>query len=273
MRFHPQLIGGLLCAALTLPAAAGFQDMLKGAIGSGGDSGSVGDMLGNALGGGASSLPGNEVAAGLKEALAKGVENAINTLGKPNGFLGNQLVRIGMPDSLKTVASIASKAGGKQYVDGFVSSMNHAAEQATPKAAKVLGDAIREMSVDDAMGILKGPDDAATRYFRKKSGKRLEQSFMPIVKQATDKAGATSAYKKLLSQGQGMLGDSAGGGLLGGAVGGLLGGGGGSSLDLDKYVTDKTLDGLYKYIAIEEKQIRTNPLARSSDLLKKVFGN
>ncbi len=271
MKFHPRLIGGLLCAALTLPATAGFQDMLKGAIG-GGNSGNVGDMLGNALSGGAKNLPGSEVAAGLKEALAKGVENAINSLGKPNGFLGNQLVRIGMPDSLKTVASIASKAGGKQYVDGFVSSMNHAAEQATPKAARILGDAIREMSVDDAMSILKGPDDAATQYFRKKSGKRLEQRFMPIVKQATDKAGATSAYKKLLSQGKGLLGDSAGGGLLGGAVNGLLGGGSGS-LDLDKYITDKTLDGLYKYIAMEEKQIRSNPLARSSDLLKKVFGN
>ncbi len=254
----------------SLPARAGFQDLLQGAIGGNGGEGGLGGAIGEAVGGGSSSaLPGSEVAAGLKEALANGVEKAVSTLGKPNGFLGNELVRIGLPDSLKTVAQVASQVGGKRYVDGFVSSMNHAAEQATPKAAKVLGDAIREMSVDDAMKILKGPDDAATRYFREHAGKRLEQQFLPIVKQATDQAGATRAYKQLLKQGQGLTGGS-GGGLLGGALGGMVGGGA-SSLDLDQYVTDKTLDGLFKYIAIEEKQIRTNPVARSSELLKKVF--
>ena len=84
-------------------------------------------------------------------------------------------------NSRKYVADIASKAGGKQYVDSFISSMNHAAEQATPEAATILSDAIRDMSVDDAMSILNGPDDAATQYFRKSSEKRLEQSFLPII--------------------------------------------------------------------------------------------
>ncbi len=260
MKRYSTLVAGVFCASLSLPiAAAGLGDLLQGALG-----GNAGELLGKV--GGSSALDSSEVGAGLKEALAKGVENALTHLGRPNGFLNDQLVRIGMPDSLKTIASVARKVGGQRYVDGFVASMNHAAEQATPEAARILGDAIREMSVDDAMAILKGSDDAATQYFRRKSEKRLEQRFLPIVRRATEKAGATSAYKQLLQQGQGMLGNA------GGLLGGMLGGGS-KALDLDRYVTDRTLDGLFRYIALEEKRIRANPVARSSALLKKVFGN
>lgn len=239
-------LAGLL---VVVPAQAGLDELLKGAMEQIGGGEAATSMLSN-----------SEVVSGLKEALGTGVENAVNTLGKQGGFLGNSLVEIGVPESMKKTVKLARKLGGEKYVDEFVTSMNQAAEKAVPDAAKILGDAIREMSVEDAMGILKGPDDAATQYFRKVSEARLTEKFLPIVKESTDTVGVTSAYKKLAGNAGEMLG-------------GLLGGGSAKSLDLDQYVTGKTLDGLFQYIALQEQEIRANPLARSSDLLKKVFGN
>jgi len=223
------------------------------------------DLVNQAIQGGTSeasltdaALSDNQIVAGLKEALGDGVETSIKTLGHRNGFLNNDLVRIGMPDSLKTVEKLARQAGQGAVVDEFITTLNRAAEQAVPEAAGILGDAIRQMSVDDARSILSGPDDAATQYFRRTSEGRLSDKFLPIVKQATDQVGVTSAYKSLTKQ--------AGGGMLGGFLGS-------SSLDLDNYVTDQALDGLFTYIAIQEREIRENPAARTSDLLKQVFGS
>lgn len=203
-----------------------------------------------------SALSNSEVVSGLKEALAKGVESAINTLGKPGGFLGNKLVEISVPDSLKSVTTMARTLGQGEYVDSFENTMNTAAEKAVPEAAVILSDAIRNMSIDDAMNILNGPDDAATQYFRKTSAASLTKKFKPIVSQATDQAGVTAAYKKLTDQATPVLGSFVED----------------SALNLDQYITDKSLDGLFQYIAIEEKSIRQNPAARTTGLLKKVFG-
>ena len=240
---------GLL--GLTLLGAgvqADWKDMVNQAIQGGSSGGSVADTA----------LSDNQIVAGLKEALGDGVETSIKTLGHQDGFLANNLVRIGMPDSLKSVEKLARQAGQGAVVDEFITSMNRAAEQAVPEAATILGDAIRQMSVADARSILSGPDDAATQYFRRTSEGKLSDKFLPIVKQATDQAGVTSAYKSLMKQ--------AGGGMLGGFLGS-------SSLDLDNYVTNKALDGLFKYIAIQEREIRENPAARTTDLLKQVFGS
>ncbi|MGR9071746.1 MAG: DUF4197 domain-containing protein [Gammaproteobacteria bacterium] len=230
-------------------AQAGWMDFFKGAV----------DQA--AKNGGAeiakSALTDSEVVSGLKEALANGVETSIKTLGSPGGFLGNKLVEIAVPDSLKLIASTARTLGQGQAVDAFETTMNRAAEKAVPEAADILADAIRQMSVDDAMNILNGPDDAATQYFRKMSEASLSEKFRPIVSQATDQAGVTAAYKNLTGLSSPMLG-------------GLMQG---SSLDLDQYVTGKTLDGLFQYIAMQEKRIRENPAARTSDLLRKVFGD
>ncbi len=204
-----------------------------------------------------SALSNSEVVTGLKEALANGVETAINTLGKPGGFAGNKLVQIAVPESLNTVVTTARTLGQGAYVDSFEATMNQAAEKAVPEAATILADAIRQMSVDDAMNILNGGNDAATQYFRKVSEQALADKFKPIVTEATNTAGVTAAYKQLTGGAGNML-DS------------FLGGG--ATLDVDQYVTNKSLDGLFKYIAIEEKRIRENPTARSTDLLKKVFG-
>jgi hypothetical protein len=197
-----------------------------------------------------------EVANGLKQALSKGVNHAITSLGKEGGFLDNAAVKIPMPPQLHQVESALRAVGQGKMADEFVATMNHAAEQAVPVAAHVFAGAITNMTVDDAKAILTGPDDAATQYFRKTSDKQLYEQFLPIVKEATAKAGVTASYKNLLQQAgpaASFLGKDAG--------------------DLDGYVTKKSLDGLFKMVAVEEKQIRENPAARTTDLLKKVFGS
>ncbi|MFW5443877.1 MAG: DUF4197 domain-containing protein [Methylococcaceae bacterium] len=228
---------------------AGWMDVFDGVVDAASENGAVSKVA-------KSALSNSDAVSGLKEALANGVESAIKMLGKPGGFSGNQMVEIAVPDALKTVASTARSIGQGQYVDSFETTMNQAAEKAVPEAAEILADAIRKMSVDDAMNIVNGPEDSATQYFRKVSEASLAERFKPIVSQATDQSGATAAYKQLTGQAAPLLG-------------GLLGG---SELDLDQYVTNKSLDGLFKYIAMEEKSIRDNPAARSTDLLKKVFG-
>jgi len=202
-----------------------------------------------------SALTNSEVVSGLKEALANGVESAIKSLGQPGGFLGNKLVEIAVPDSLNSIATTARTLGQGQYVDSFEKTMNQAAEKAVPEAAEILADAIRQMSVDDAVNILNGPDDAATQYFRKVSEASLTERLKPIISQATNQAGVTAAYKELAGHATPFLG-------------GLMED---SALDLDQHVTKQSLDGLFKYIAVEEKSIRDNPTARTTDILKKVF--
>jgi len=205
-------------------------------------------------------LNNNEVANGLKEALATGVESAIKSLGKEGGFMGNNLVEIPLPDSLKMIEETTRQLGQGQYADQFINTMNHAAESAVPEAAELLAMAIRQMSVEDAASILNGPNDAATQYFRKVSGAQLAEKFKPIIQQATNEFGVTLAYKQLVSQATPMLNSSP-----------LASFVTNDALDIDQYVTNKTLDGLFKYIALEENNIRENPAARTTDLLKKVF--
>lgn len=191
--------------------------------------------------------------------MARGVETAIKHLGKENGFLNNDLVKINLPTSIKKAAQIAQKLGQGDQVDAFVSSMNRAAEKAVPQAADILGDAIRNMSVEDGMKILKGKDTAATEYFKKISSEKLKKQFLPIVKKATDQVGVSKQYKAIAGQASGLLSS-------------VMGEQSSKALDLDRYITDKSLDGLYQYIALEEKKIRANPMATGSRILEKVFG-
>lgn len=210
----------------------------------------------------ADKLPASEVASGLKEALAKGTTQAINSLGRDNGFWKNDAVRILLPKSLKKAAKVARQLGQGDKVDAFELSMNRAAEKAVPQVADIFGGAIRKMSLSDARAILAGGDHAATDYFRRVAGDTLTQRIHPIVSQATSRVGVTEKYKS-------MTGSSSG---LGSALSMLDGDKKEKPLDLDDYVTEKTLDGLFKEIGDEEKSIRSNPLARSTDLLQKVFG-
>ncbi len=237
----------LLLSIVGLPEAkAGwtdYLDKLKGSV-------SVPEATSTVTG-----LTENEMVAGLKEALRKGTQFAVDTLGKDGGFLDNSQVRIPMPDSMKWVDKSLRKLGQDSLADEFIASMNHAAEQAVPEAAAIFGEAIQAMSLEDAKSILKGPDDAATRYFRKTTEAALTEKIRPIVVQTTEKAGVTSTYKKMMS-----------------SAGGFTSFLSRDVTDMDGYVTEKTLDGLFLMIAEEEKKIRENPLERSSALLKKVFG-
>ncbi len=239
----------VILMALPLGAAAGgLTDMMQQGA----------QMLGGQMAGQkGAGLPTSEIDAGLKEALSVAADRAIDFLGKPGGFLDNPKVHIGLPGTLGTIAQGLRAAGQGALVDQFEETMNRAAEKAVPKTLDIVKQTITGMTLDDARQILSGGDTAATDYLRRKAGASLEKAIAPIVAEATDQAGATRAYKSLMKQ--------AGGGMLGGLLGG-------SSLDLDKYVTDKTLDGLFTMLAEEERKIRTNPMARSTELLKKVFG-
>lgn len=208
------------------------------------------------------SLSQDQMVQGLKEALGQGVQQAISRLGHDGGFLTNLNVKIPMPEKLRTVEKTLRALKQDQLADEFVATMNHAAEQAVPEAAGVFGDAIKNMSIADAKAILTGTNNAATQYFRRTTETNLFARFQPIVKKATDQAGVTAAYKRLM--------EKAGAGTALGSFGrSLLGE---ESMDVDTYVTNKALDGLFKMVAEEEKRIRENPVARTSDLLQKVFG-
>ncbi len=204
----------------------------------------------------------DQLVQGLKEALARGVQEAVMELGHDGGFLTNLHVRIPMPPQLQRVEKTLRALGQDRLADDFVATMNHAAEQAVPQATEVFVDAVRRMTIADARTILTGPDDAATQYFRRVTETNLHQRFLPIVKQATDKAGVTSAYKQLLQathQNQYL-----------GALSSLLWGN--ENVDIDAYVTDRALDGLFKIVAQEEQRIRREPIARTTELLQRVFG-
>ena len=205
----------------------------------------------------------DQMVGGLKEALANGVQHAVANLGRSGGFLDDAGVRIPMPENLQKLDQAMRAVGQGRLADDFITSMNHAAEQAVPEAAAVLGDSVKQMTIADAKSILTGTNNAATQYFRRTSETNLYERFLPIVQKATEQTGVTSAYKKMTAKAGGALGG------LGGLGGNLTGV---EAPDLDSYVTHKTLDGLFLKIAEQEKQIRENPVARTTDLLQKVFG-
>jgi len=242
-------LAGVMSLVCTSPVTAGlsdYMDSLKGVI----------DTSPTAIPAATDKLSNDEVVAGLKAALEKGTQYAVDSLGKDGGYLDNATVRIPMPDSLAWVEKSLRTLGQEQLADDFIASMNHAAEQAVPEAAAIFSDAIQTMTLEDARAILSGPDDAATQYFRTHTETTLAERMRPIISRATENTGVTSAYKRMLSSAGGM--------------GSMLPG---NLTDIDGYVTQQALDGLFSMVAVEEQRIRENPLARSSDLLKKVFGS
>ncbi len=205
-------------------------------------------------------LSSDEIAGGLKEALGKGVSQAVAALGKEDGFLKDLSVKVPMPASLQKVERTLRTLGQDKMADEFVTTMNRAAEKAVPEAAAVLGDSIKQMTVADAKAILTSTNNAATQYFRRTSETNLYERFLPIVQQATAQTGVTSAYKQML--GKASFGGFSAATFLGQDAG-----------DIDGYITHKTLDGLFLKIGQEEQRIRENPVARTTDLLQRVFGS
>ena len=211
-----------------------------------------------------SSLADSQVADGLKEALGRGVTSAVNSLGSTNGFLNNPDVCIPLPGKLQMVAKALRMAGQGGLVDNFVATMNHAAENSMPVAADVMGQAVQNMSISDAKNILAGPPDAATQYFKNTVQADLYNRIYPMVQKCTDQVGLMSCYNQMMSKYSAL---SSLGSLWGGGAANLL-----QPADLNAYVTNETLAGLYHVMAQEEASIRANPIARTSDLLKSVFG-
>jgi hypothetical protein len=205
-------------------------------------------------GGSGGSTDDKTTGAGIKEALAVGTERAVKSLSGVNGYFGNQAVKILMPDSIKKVAEVASMVGFQKQVDSFVLSMNRAAEAAAPLAAKYFADAIRDMSLEDVRGIMTGGNTAATEFFSRKMRGKLYTAFKPVVSKKVNEVGATRAYQDMIGRYDSVPFVNK------------------QSLDLDDYVTNKSLDGLFYTVGEEEKKIRTNPVARTTDLLKTVFG-
>ena len=225
------------------------------------------DQLGFRKSSGSTSLTSfshDQAVSALREALSRGVDHAITNLGRADGFLKDPTVRIPLPATLQKVESGLRAVGQGHLAEEFVTTINRAAEQAVPQAAALLANAVRQMSIGDAKTIITGTNSAATDYFKRTASTDLYARFLPIVKKATDQTGVTAAYKK-------MTGKVNLGGLSElGALGGLRLDK--NSFDVDDYVTTKALDGLFSKIAEQEKLIRENPAARTSELLQKVFG-
>jgi len=195
-----------------------------------------------------------DASAGVKEALAKGADYAVSSLGRNGGFLGNDKVKIKLPGYLDKAESALRMFGMGKQADQLVETMNHAAENAVAQAKPILTESIKKMSVKDAKDILTGGEDSVTQYFKRTSTDQLTAKFMPIVKKETGKLQLADQYNK-------FAGKAASAGLVDQ-----------KNADVDSYVTQKAMDGLFLMIAEEEKKLRANPLGAGSDLLKNVFG-
>jgi len=199
-----------------------------------------------------------EVAAGLKEALTVGIGNVVNVVSVTNGYYKNPEIKIPFPEEAIKVKEFCEKAGLKNQVTQFEEKLNRAAEEAAKSSKEVFVEAIKQMTISDAISILKGGDDAATLYLKKTTSDKLYQKFYPVVVSATDKIMLSKYWTPLVEKYNAAM---------------LITGGEKVDTDLNAYVTNKALDGLYLMVAKEEKKIRVDPVARVTDILKEVFGS
>lgn len=190
---------------------------------------------------------------GLKQALAQGAETAVGNLAKENGFLGNEKVRIPLPDKLQKTESAMRRVGMGKYADELTTAMNRAAEAAVPEAKTLLLGAVKAMTLTDAKDILLGSDDAATQYFRRNTEAALSEKFKPIVSQSMQKVSLAKSYERFAGKAAkvGLVKEK--------------------DAHLEDYITGKALDGLFLMMAEQEKEIRANPLQATGDLAKKIF--
>ncbi|GAC1649736.1 MAG: DUF4197 domain-containing protein [Acidobacteriaceae bacterium] len=194
------------------------------------------------------------MASGVKEALAVGTQNAVKQVARPGGYLENQEIKILLPASMRPVEQALRTVGQGPRIDDFVASMNHAAESAAPEAGKIFADAVRGMTVEDARTLLSGGDTSITDYFKSKTSMDLAVAFRPHVDPTMRANGVTQQYEALAGQMPNLPFMKT------------------QSVDITGYVVQKALDGLFVMLGKQEKAIRTNPAARSTTLLRQVFG-
>ncbi|HWV09917.1 MAG TPA: DUF4197 domain-containing protein [Pseudomonas sp.] len=196
----------------------------------------------------------SDASGGLKDALTQGAKVAVQQLGKPGGFNNNPEVRIELPGNLGKAAKTMKMMGMGAQVDQLEASMNKAAEAAVPQAQALLVDSVKKMTVQDAKGILSGPEDSATQYLNKTSREQIRAKFLPIVKQATDQVGLAKQYNSFAGQAASF---------------GVIDA---KNANIESYVTEQALNGLFEMIAKQEASIRQNPAGAATSLAKKVFG-
>jgi hypothetical protein len=195
-----------------------------------------------------------EASSGIRTALERGAASAVELLGRPGGFLDNPKVRIPLPPGLEQAAGMLKLMGQQRRVDELVTAMNRAAEAAVPEARTLLMDAVRSMSVEDALAIVRGGDTSVTDFFASRTRQPLTQRFLPIVTRATEKVSLAQSYNELVGKAGAM---------------GLVKA---EDANLERHVTAKAVDGLYLMIGEEERRIRQDPIATGSAILQKVFG-
>ena len=203
-------------------------------------------------------LTNEEVISGLKEALNVGIKNAVNLSSVTDGFLKNDTIRLPFPPDAIKVREKAINFGLSKQVTTFEETLNRAAEEATKKALPIFVDAIKNMSVSDGFSILKGGDGAATKFLKSQTSNQLVIAFAPVVKEATTKVQLTAYWNPIITRYNSAM---------------TLSGGQKLDPDLDAYITQKAIDGLFYLVETEENKIRKDPLARVSDILVKVFGS
>lgn len=196
----------------------------------------------------------SDASGGLKDALIQGAQVAVRQLGAPGGFSDNPQVRIELPGNLGKAARTMKMMGMGAQVEQLETSMNQAAEAAVPQAQALLVEAVKKMTVEDAKGILAGPQDSATQYLNRSSREQIRTRFLPIVKQATDRVGLAQQYNAFAGQAASF---------------GVIDA---KNANIESYVTEQALDGLFTMIAKQEASIRQNPAAAATSLAKKVFG-
>ena len=235
------IAGGCLLIILLIPFSSGYADF-----------GSIFKKVQEAISG-SSGVSQNEIVDGLKEALEIGTGNTVQALSQLNGYYNNPQLKIPLPQSFQKFEKIIRTTGFGSELDAFELSMNRAAEKAAPEAKTLFVDAIKEMTIADADKILKGADNEATAYFKTKTSNQLQALFKPIIGQSMESVGVTRSYQSLSEKVQTIpfVSDYA--------------------IDLDDYVTEKSIDGLFIRLAEEESKIRNDPAARVTELLKKVF--
>lgn len=221
----------------------------------GGGLGALADVAGTVLGQSGTSLTQGEISLGLKEALSKGSEIVVRQVGQPGGYGEDSDIRIPLPNQLVRAREIAGAVGLDEFFDDLETRMNRAAEVAAPKARSIFLGAIQEMTLSDASGILRGPDDAATRFFERTTSPQLRSAMRPLIDQSLAQVGAVNSLNQMLTAYRKIpLAPNI-------------------DADLTSHVLDGGLEGMFFYIAKEEKAIRDNPLKRSSELLRRVFGS
>ena len=202
-----------------------------------------------------SSLSSDEVVKGLKEALTLGAEKSTDKLSMVNGFFKDAVVKILLPEQAQKVEKTLRSVGMGQLVDDAILSINRAAEDASKTATPIFVNAIKNMSIQDALGILRGTDTAATSYLKKTTSPELTKSFKPIIDTSLQKTDATKYWKTVFDTYNNLPTTFKK-----------------VDPDLSSYVTQRAMDGIFYYVAVEEKNIRKDPAAQVTDILKKVFG-